>query len=339
MHSYQRLPVELWHQILRDALRNPCLFDIEDYDQNQRIYEQKIRRQDVNARRLAQQGLEVTRHHIRSVCHSWQGFADALAEEWVEVNDMLDSASLYTPKAITASQIDYSIEQGTGTAESEDGIPKRSSEKHRARILTLNSPLSSIDTFLQRHGHLFPTLQVLDLRPAATFLCPKGGVSAGPAFFPTLSKLFPTLSSLLVDLPTSETPDVLSFPHLRRLSYNITGQSRLSDWQRGARIADWSLPLIEHVSLNPVGCNDDWKMLLLALKVWGSGLKSLCWAAAFPDAFGITIGTEDWTVCPKLKDAIYEGKVSRENTKQLVSSKDSETPEWHPFYLVPTSES
>lgn len=338
----ERLPVELWHQIIRDALKNPCLNEVEDHDQDQHSYEKMLRVQDVTTRRQVQQELGVTRRNVRSVCRSWRGFTDTIFDEWVEVNDLLSKRSLYSPRAVAASYIDYSATEAfgrIGTKEPSDhpksGRP-RNQIQHRARILTLNSSLSSIDTFLHLHGHIFPTLQVLDLRPATTFLTPKGGVSAGPDFFSTLSSLFPALSSLLVDVPGSSTPDVLDFPHLRRLSYNIIGQSRLSDWQRGAQIAKWSLPAIEHVSLNPVGCSADWEMVLSSLRAWGTKLKSLCLAAEFPDSRGIIVGAKDWSICPQLKVLRFEGtNVCREVTEGPSSiGKVTDTPQWHPFYQV-----
>jgi hypothetical protein len=338
----ERLPVELWHQIIRDALKSARLVDIEDHTQDQYTFEQKFRLYNGHAQRRVQQEQECTRRCLRGVCHSWQALTDLTLGGWVKITNMIDKETLYTPGVLTAWHIDCSLIPESGPSGRQlirDGDEINTLETvqyHKARILTINSGLCSIDSFIQNHGHLFPSLQVLDLRPASTILTPSGGVLAGPNFFATLSTLFPSLSILLVDVPASSASDVLSFPRLRRLSYNIIGQARLSDWQRCVRIAEWTLPMIEHVSLNPVGCVKDWELVVSAMRAWGAGLKSLCWDAEFPDGLGITIGATDWSACSGLIDFRYNtSTVRRESgSGDITGDAAGETPAWHPFHQI-----
>jgi hypothetical protein len=337
MSACERLPVELWHQIIRDALKSASLVDIEDYTQDQCTFEQSLRLYDGHAQLRVQ---ERTRLSLRGVCHSWQALTDLTLGGWVKISNVIDREALYSPGVLTAWHIDCSLilEPGPSRRQliSDEINTMETAQYHKARILTIDSGLCSIDSFIQNHGHLFPSVQVLDLRPASTLLTPCGGVLAGPNFFATLSTLFPGLSILLVDVPASSASDVLSFPRLRRLSYNIIGQARLSDWQRCARMAEWNLPMIEHVSLNPVGCDEDWKLVVSAMRVWGARLKSLCWGAEFPDELGITIGATDWSACPGLIDLRYNTSTVRreKGSGDITGDAAGETPAWHPFNQI-----
>ena len=339
--AWEILPIELWELILLFTVGACSLVHIDDDTQDQHTFERAFRPRDIGEQNRIRQEQEFTRQNVRLVCSQWRAFVDRSFGGWVEVNYIPSTNIVNSFTISTAWRIDCSVTSDRAPRqellpESNGAQIPATSKGCRARILTINSKCFSIDSLLRRQGHLFTCLQVLDLRPASTFLTPTGGVSGGPDFFPTLATLFTQLSVLLVDLPASDVPDALDFPRLRRLSYNIIGQSRLVDWKRCASIGDWKLPMIEHISLNPVGCGEDWQLVMSAMKAWGSELKSLCWDAEFPHPMGITIGATDWSVCPVLTNVKYDVKtVQRDGGNGQCAG--AFTPPWHPFNRIPVA--
>jgi hypothetical protein len=325
--AWEKVPIELWQEIITTCVDST--FDSIDFNSqmDQKSFEAALRIEDEEKRRSLRQH-ERSRRSLRGVCHSWRAFADKLVGGWMEVKDHETNA-----EGAPFQDTIHGVHRLDIMSLKSSSAPKKPTQ---TRILTISSPTSSIDNFISRHGQCFPHLEVLDLRPASSFLTPNGGVTAGRGFFPLLSTLFPNLSTLLIEVPSATAIDVLSFPKLRRLSYTVKDQSRLSDAKRCGQMDRWHLPLIQHVRFEPVGCTKDWEMMMDGLEIWGGRVETLCWSATFTDPSGIVIKDADWRKCASLKAMECDREAVRSQTSAETDDHGeavtTTTPEWHPFH-------
>ncbi|PVF92201.1 hypothetical protein CPB86DRAFT_227158 [Serendipita vermifera] len=325
--AWEKVPVELWQGILSTCLNSTFQVIDSSSHMDQKSFEAALRA-DTEGKGHALCQHERCRRSLRGVCHSWRSFVDKLVGGWMEVKER-EPDSQGTPFQDTI----HAVERLDVVSLKACSTLKRSIQ---ARILTISSPTSSIDKFISRHGQYFPHLEVLDLRPASSYLSPNAGVTGGKGFFLQLATLFPNLITLLIELPSATEIDILSFPQLRRLSYTIKDQSRLSDSKRCGQMDRWHLPLIQHVRFEPVGCTKDWDMVMDGLEIWGGRVETLCWSATFTDPSGIVIKDADWRKCASLKSMECEREVVRSQTSDETDDRGdavtTTTPAWHPFH-------